>query len=94
MQSKPQVAAFVNYYLSNVNDMIEETGYFLVSEALLDDSKEAWLKVTGNEKTTEPRYVLPPVDPATYGEEDSLTIAGSSTVYPLSREVAKNFRLL
>jgi phosphate transport system permease protein len=92
IQSKPQVAGYINYYLSNVNDVIEEVGYFPVSNDTLNQAKEHWLKATGNEKTTEPRYDLPAVDPTTYGDEDTLAIAGSSTVYPLTREIAKNFR--
>jgi len=92
IQAKPQVAGYINYYLSNVNDVIEEVGYFPLSDDTLNQAKEHWLNATANEKTTEPRYDLPAVDPAAYGEEDSLVIAGSSTVYPLSRETAKNFR--
>lgn len=92
LQSKPHVAGYVNFYLSNVNDVIEEVGYFPVSEEIIDQSKEHWLKATGNEKREEPRAVLPPVDPAAYGEKDALVIAGSSTVYPLTRQLAVSFR--
>ena len=28
MQEKPQVAAFINFYLTNVNDEIGKVGYF------------------------------------------------------------------
>ncbi len=92
IQAKPQVAGYINYYLSNVNDIIEGVGYFPVSDDTLNQAKEHWLKVTANEKTAKPRYVLPEVDAAAYGAEDSLVIAGSSTVYPLTREIAKDFR--
>jgi hypothetical protein len=35
MQSKPQVAAFINFYLTNVNEIITEVGYFPASGAAL-----------------------------------------------------------
>ena len=43
MKSKPQVAAFLNYYLTNVDDVIQEVGYFPASEEALNASKQAWL---------------------------------------------------
>ena len=39
MAEKPQVAAYVNYFLTNVNDVIEEVGYFPASDAALGDAK-------------------------------------------------------
>ncbi len=43
MKEKPQVAAFINYYLSNVNEYIDEVGYFPASEEALNGAKQAWL---------------------------------------------------
>lgn len=43
MRSKPQVAAYINYFLSNVNDLIREVGYFPASTASLDDARDEWL---------------------------------------------------
>ncbi len=43
MQAKPQVAAFVNFFLMNVNEVIEEVGYFPASAAALDGARQAWL---------------------------------------------------
>jgi ABC-type phosphate transport system substrate-binding protein len=43
MQQKPQVAAFVNFYLSYVNEEIAEVGYFPASDAALDQAQMAWL---------------------------------------------------
>lgn len=43
MKSKPQVAAFINFYLTFVNDEILEVGYFPASAAALDAAKQAWL---------------------------------------------------
>jgi len=47
MQEKPQVAAFIHFYLSNVNDEILSVGYFPASEAILQGSLDAWKTATG-----------------------------------------------
>ncbi len=43
MQAQPHVAAFINYYLTNVNDFIREVGYFPASEAALAEARQAFL---------------------------------------------------
>ena len=43
MQAKPQVAAFIGFYLNNVSDIIGEVGYFPASEEAINAAKEAWL---------------------------------------------------
>jgi phosphate binding protein len=40
---KPQVADFVNFYLTNVNEYVEEVGYFPASEATLNAARQLWL---------------------------------------------------
>jgi phosphate binding protein len=47
MQSKPQVAAFINFYLTNVNDEIINVGYFPASAEALDTAKQNWLDAMG-----------------------------------------------
>jgi len=47
MQDKPQVAAFINYYLTNVNSEIVDVGYFPASAAALDEARQSWLDATG-----------------------------------------------
>ena len=86
LEEKPVVSAFVNFYLSQVNETIEEVGYFPATTEALNKAKQAWLEATGSEGD------LPPVNPADFGEDDSLVIAGSSTVYPLTRALAILFR--
>ncbi|HRT31437.1 MAG TPA: PstS family phosphate ABC transporter substrate-binding protein [Anaerolineae bacterium] len=44
MREKPQVAAFINFYLTYVNEEISSVGYFPASEAVLKTSMETWLK--------------------------------------------------
>lgn len=43
MQAQPHVAAFINYYLTNVNDVIRDVGYFPASEAALAEARQAFL---------------------------------------------------
>jgi phosphate transport system substrate-binding protein len=47
MQEKPQVAAFINYYLTNVNRYILEVGYFPASVQALNTAKENWISAMG-----------------------------------------------
>jgi phosphate transport system substrate-binding protein len=43
MTDKPQVAAFINYFLTNVSDEILGVGYFPASAEAIDGAKQAWL---------------------------------------------------
>jgi ABC-type phosphate transport system substrate-binding protein len=43
MKAKPQVAAFINFYLSNVDAEIIDVGYFPASAEALDTAKQNWL---------------------------------------------------
>jgi len=47
MQTKPQVASYINYFLTYVNEEIEDVGYFPASADALDESKQAWLDAMG-----------------------------------------------
>jgi phosphate binding protein len=42
LKEKPQVAAFIYFYLQNVNDNISDVGYFPAPEADLQASIDAW----------------------------------------------------
>lgn len=88
MKSKPQVAEFVNYYLANIDQIVAEAGYFAPSAPERAGDAAAWLNAMGNNQATS----LPPVEPSQFTGEDTLVMAGSSTVYPLTREAAKLFR--
>jgi phosphate transport system substrate-binding protein len=43
MKDKPQVAAFINFMLTNVDDVISEVGYFPASDEALNGARQAWL---------------------------------------------------
>jgi phosphate transport system substrate-binding protein len=47
VQEKPQVASFINYYLTHVDEEISSVGYFPASTEALDASKQTWLDATG-----------------------------------------------
>jgi len=47
MNEKPQVADFINFYLTNVNDYVVEVGYFPASVEALNAAKQAWLDAMG-----------------------------------------------
>ncbi len=47
MQAKPEVAAFLNFYLTYVNEEIEDVGYFPASLEALNRSKANWLRAMG-----------------------------------------------
>ncbi|WP_321300499.1 PstS family phosphate ABC transporter substrate-binding protein [uncultured Sphaerochaeta sp.] len=46
MKSKPQVAAFLNFYLSYVNEEVVGVGYFPANEDELNKARQAWLDAT------------------------------------------------
>ena len=47
MQEKPQVAAFIYFYLTHVNDEISDVGYFPASAADLEAALAAWMEALG-----------------------------------------------
>ncbi|MEA5106997.1 MAG: PstS family phosphate ABC transporter substrate-binding protein [Sphaerochaeta associata] len=44
MRTKPQVAAFIDFYLSYVNEEVVGVGYFPANEDELEKGRQAWLK--------------------------------------------------
>lgn len=48
LKEKPQVAAFIYFYLSNVNDNISDVGYFPAPATDLQASMDTWMTATGN----------------------------------------------
>ncbi len=43
MKSKPQVAAYLNFMLTYVNEEIKSVGYFPAPQSALDGARQAWL---------------------------------------------------
>ena len=44
MQEKPQVAGFINFFLSYVNEEIDAVGYFPASAAALEEAQMKWVE--------------------------------------------------
>ncbi|MBK8618885.1 MAG: PstS family phosphate ABC transporter substrate-binding protein [Anaerolineales bacterium] len=91
LTEKPQVAAFIYFYLSNVNDNIVDVGYFPAPEADLTASMDAWMSATSGEA------MAPAADEAmAMYAPDAVTgdviTAGSSTVFPLSERMSELFQ--
>jgi hypothetical protein len=49
MAEKPQVAAFIYFYLANVDDNIVDVGYFPAPDEDLNGAMEAWNSAIGME---------------------------------------------
>ncbi len=47
MAEKPQVADFINFYLTCVNEEIIDVDYFPASDEALDEARQAWLDAMG-----------------------------------------------
>ena len=82
MRDNPQIASFIDYYLTHVDEVIVEVGYFEASEEALEEARQAWMTAMGVNE-------MPEVDA---NEVDGhVEAAGSSTVAPLSEKIADIF---
>ncbi|MCG3211985.1 MAG: hypothetical protein FOGNACKC_05631 [Anaerolineae bacterium] len=85
---KPQVAGFINYYLNNANQIATEVGYFPAGDEALAQAKQAWLDAAGLDAAGQ----FPVIEPAQVSSDGPFGVTGSSTVYPVTRQIAINFR--
>ncbi len=106
MAEKPQVAAFINFYLTYVEEEIERVGYFPAEASAYEAAKESLLNAMKAddeaETASEPAAVeesmaagesmdgLPEVNPLEVTGD--IITAGSSTVFPLSEALAERFK--
>ena len=72
----PSVGAFVDYYLQNVNGVIDDVGYFPISEGILNEELEMISGLIGGFSSD---------------TSNTVSIAGSSTVFPLTSRIAEGF---
>jgi phosphate transport system permease protein len=82
LEAKPQVEAFLLYYLQHLDEVVTEVGYFLAAEALLAEQTDAILAELELD-------AMPVVNPADY--EGDIVISGSSTVFPITQAMADRF---
>lgn len=78
LQSKPQVAAFIQYYLAHVNEEIENIGYFPASGAALQLAQQTL--AANSAPPTAPDQAV-----------GNMAIAGSSTLFPLTQRLLDRF---
>lgn len=83
LAAKPQVASYINYYLENLDQTIETVGYFPIDEEIMTGSRQAF-ETALSESEAE---VTSPAE--TVG---NIGVAGSSTVYPISKLMAEGFK--
>ncbi|UCC51373.1 MAG: hypothetical protein JSV68_20020, partial [Anaerolineaceae bacterium] len=83
MEGKPEVAAFLGYYLQHLDEVIREVGYFPADSELLASQEQAIVEALDAQ-------ALPEIDPSQYS--GSIAITGSSTVYPISFAIAERFQ--
>ena len=84
LAEKPQVADFINFFLTYVNDEIDAVGYFPASEKALNVAKGSWWQAAKG------GVPLPEVDAGAVTGD--IVSAGSSTVFPLSEALAARFQ--
>jgi phosphate transport system permease protein len=90
MQEKPQVAAFLNFYLDRVNQEISDVGYFALSDEALNATMLTWMNAMDIDTADAETVKWPVVSPQSVTGD--ISSAGSSTLYPLSRRMAERFR--
>ncbi len=81
LEQEPHVAAFLQYYLQNL-DVVAEAGYFPADAEALAEQRAAMLSDLGTADSS-------PVDPSQFDGE--ITISGSSTVFPVTAAIARRF---
>ena len=77
--ARPEVAAFLKYYLNEGQKFVTETGYVAADESAIENSR----------KTLAAALAETPEGQALKGE---IIIDGSSTVFPISQAVAEEFQ--
>ncbi|MBE2222877.1 MAG: phosphate ABC transporter permease PstA [Anaerolineae bacterium] len=82
LQENQAANVFLNYYLTNVNNEIDDVGYFALSPGAMAASQQTW--IAANEMELKPGQWAA-INPDGVG--GSLTVASSSTVFPLTERM-------
>lgn len=90
MQEKPEVAAYLNFYLDRVNQEIKDVGYFPLGDEALNASFLTWMNAMGIGTADAETVSWPIISPQSVAGD--VRTAGSSTVYPLSARMAERFQ--
>ncbi len=101
LTAKPQVADYINFFLTYVDEEIEAVGYFPASDEALNGARNNWLVAMGlaaatmddtTGETVEQGAMceLPAADPLAVSGD--IVLAGSSTVFPLAEAIAERYQ--
>ncbi len=82
LTERPQTAAFLYYYLTNVQDVVDDVGYFQLSGEDVEAALVGWSEATG--LTAETAETLLPAT-------GDILVTGSSTLAPLTQRLADDF---
>jgi phosphate transport system permease protein len=82
VSQKPQVGAFLAYYLQHLDDVVTDAGYFVADQEVLDLQAQAVAASLGTD-------ALPAINPADF--DGDISITGSSTVFPITQAMADRF---
>ncbi len=82
MQEKRYLAAFLYYYLTNVNQQIRDVGYFPISDDALSEAMDEWSRATGLTAGTVTDL---------YPVSGDILAIGSSTVAPITEQMGQGF---
>jgi len=80
LQEKPQVAAFIYFYLQNLADEIKDVGYFPAPRAVENQALGRLLLAVGG------------IEVEASAVSGNIVTAGSSTVFPLTERMAEKFQ--
>lgn len=83
LREKPQVAAFIRFYLSEAQDALARVGYYPPPGDALAEALQKWERTTG---------LSPAQAPAPAAVSGDIIAAGSSTVAPLTAQAAEDFQ--
>lgn len=75
---------FLNYYLTHVNEEIDDVGYFAASDAQLGGARAAWITASGLDLQPGQWAAINPE-----GISGQLSVVGSSTLFPINERIAE-----
>lgn len=80
LKARPEVAAFLGYYLQNVAGEVANVGYFPAPEEAVVANIESWERATGVTVSTADSLA---------GVSGDIAVTGSSTVAPITQQMAQ-----
>ncbi|HRJ55282.1 MAG TPA: PstS family phosphate ABC transporter substrate-binding protein [Anaerolineales bacterium] len=90
LQEKPQVAAFIYFYLTNLEDNIIDVGYFPAPAAEFEAAMNAWMSAVSGEAAAPATDEMAEYAPDAVSGD--IITAGSSTVFPVTERMAELFQ--